>query len=442
MAEEQKLPQPNDVIEQKQGIQIIFLGNSTYFYNIDRSILDQGIWKIIEFIMGDDDLEEVMYDGPDQPVKVYHRKYGMCDTSVTIDINTINAVIQWIAQYNKKTIDQNNPILDGVMYDGSRVNITVPPASPKYPTITIRKFKQSLITILDLIDGDSISAETAAFLWTAIEGLGYKPANMLVVGGTGTGKTTFLNAISMLIPKKSRIVTIEDTPELKVKHANLLTMVSKKEQRVTMDMLLKNALRQRPDRIMVGEVRGPEAVTLFNAMNTGHDGCMGTVHANSARESIDRVTNPPMNVPPLMVNALDLVVVLKRLGGQEGGKRVIGEITEVSASGGTVQFNQIFLYDAGKGTLVSTGIPSRLREKLSKLAGIEAKDFDFLIQDRTKIIKRLVELNKEKPFSENELFDIIDKNTTHWKDEKAKKFFERVDSWIKRIQKKEDVLYL
>jgi archaeal flagellar protein FlaI len=418
------------------------MSDKDYTYEIDSSVTYQGIFKILDFILRDDSLEEIMYDGPEQPLRVYHKKYGMCDTSVKIDEQTAMSLIQWIVQYNRKTIGPNNPMFDGTLYEGSRVNITIPPASPKYPTITIRKFMTSLITSLDLIKWGTISEDTAAFIWTVVDGLGFRPSNILVVGGTGSGKTTFLNAITMFAPIKSRIITIEDTIELKVKHSNLLTMVSKTEQGVTMDMLLKNALRQRPDRIIVGEVRGAEAVTLFTAMNTGHEGCMGTLHANNARECIDRVTNPPMNVPQIMLNSLDMIIVLNKITTSQGGKRVVEEITEVSSSGGAVRFNQLFVYDAKKDKLVSTGVPSRIREKVSKRAGISAKDFDFVLNDRRQIMKRLLEIDKQRPVTENLLFSLLEKNRYHWQDELKKSTLEKFKSKIKRMQKKEDVLYL
>jgi flagellar protein FlaI len=442
----EKRIQHNIVVEQKPGLKIIFLQGGNYYY-IEKRVIMQGVFKTLDFLLKDDNLEEIMYDGPKQPVRVFHRKYGMCDTSFKLNEQMASSLIKWIAENNKKIINQNNPILDGTLYEGSRVNITIPPASPRYSTITIRKFRVPIITVLDLLKWGTISEDIAAFIWAAVDGLGSKSLNMLIVGGTGSGKTTFLNAITMFIPIRSRIVTIEDTAELRMKHANVLTMISKKEQGINMDMLLKNALRQRPDRIIVGEVRGSEASTLFGAMNTGNDGCMGTLHANNARECVDRVTNPPMNVPPMMLNALDLVVVLKKIasGGRE--QRVVCEVTEVSASGGEVRFNQLYTFDAKKNKLVSTGVPSALREDISKAAGISAKDFDFLLKDREKILKRIMELSYTQNLSIDRLLDLIEKNRFHWRDELAKKKleekkrFSKIRSWFRKDTKKEEVMY-
>jgi flagellar protein FlaI len=443
----EKRIQHNIVVEQKPGLKIIFLQGGNYYYYIEKRVIMQGVFKTLDFLLKDANLEEIMYDGPKQPVRVFHRKYGMCDTSFKLNEQMASSLIKWIAENNKKIINQNNPILDGTLYEGSRVNITIPPASPRYSTITIRKFRVPIITVLDLLKWGTISEDIAAFIWAAVDGLGSKSLNMLIVGGTGSGKTTFLNAITMFIPIRSRIVTIEDTAELRMKHANVLTMISKKEQGINMDMLLKNALRQRPDRIIVGEVRGSEASTLFGAMNTGNDGCMGTLHANNARECVDRVTNPPMNVPPMMLNALDLVVVLKKIasGGRE--QRVVCEVTEVSASGGEVRFNQLYTFDAKKNKLVSTGVPSALREDISKAAGISAKDFDFLLKDREKILKRIMELSYTQNLSIDRLLDLIEKNRFHWRDELAKKKleekkrFSKIRSWFRKDTKKEEVMY-
>ena len=410
-----------------------------FVYQVPQQAMERGVYAVLDYFLKDDQLEEVMYNGPESPVKVFHKQYGLVDTNIIWDKPQSDALIQWIVNYNRKTINPSQPIFDGTMYEGSRVNITIPPASPKYSTITIRRFATNLITVVDLIKGKTMDSHIAAFLWTAMDGLDFKPANMLIVGGTGSGKTTFLNALSMYIPQNARIITIEDTQELRMKHSNTLTMVSKKEQGVTMDMLLKNTLRQRPDRILVGEVRGSEAVTLFGAMNTGHSGCIGTLHANTARECIDRVSNPPMSVPPSMLNALDLVVVLAKIQTPKGSLRIVQEITEISASGGQVRFNQLYTYDPVKKKLVSTGIPSQLREKISTGAGISAKQFDFVLKDRAIILDALVSMEQ---LPEGRVFDLLNKNRYHWKDELAKGWFASKISKVKRMFHKEEVLYL
>ena len=309
-----------------------------------------------------------------------------------------------------------NPMLDATLEDDSRFNTTIPTASPNNSTFTIRKFKRNVITVVDLVKNGTITADAAAFLWLAIEGLGVRPANALIVGGTGSGKTTALNALAMYIPAASRIITIEDTAELVVLHANKVAMVSKKEANVTMDMLLRNALRMRPDRIIVGEVRGPEAGTLFEAMNTGHAGSLGTLHAESARETINRITNPPMSVPKSMLGPLDLIIVFKRLMTSTGNKRIIQEISEVNASGGMEpRFNTLYEYDPKKNKLVNTGIPSRLRSDIATANGMTPKQFDHIHKDRMEIITQLC---VSPTISAEYLFGKLDQLRFHWKEER------------------------
>ena len=181
-----------------------------------------------------------------------------------------------------------------------------------------------------------------------------------------------LNILSVFIPGNERIITIEDTSELQLLQNNLVKMISTTQ--VDMDSLLVNALRMRPDRIIVGEVRGKEAVTLFTAMNTGHDGCMGTLHANTAKELVTRITNPPMNVPQNMLSALNLVVVMRRF---PDGKRGVYEISEITgADKSAVRFNTIYKWDNANSAVASTGIPARMIAKISEESGLTLKDID------------------------------------------------------------------
>jgi flagellar protein FlaI len=195
----------------------------------------------------------------------------------------IELIDQMARQINRR-IDQESPILDGRLPDGSRINATIPPVSADGPSLTIRKFKRDPFTIIDLINSKTISIELAAFLWLCIDGLGVKSANAIISGGTSSGKTTTLNALSAFINPKERIITIEDTLELQIPHEHVIRMETRpanveNKGELTMNDLVKNSLRQRPDRIIVGEVRAEEAITLFTALNTGHSG-FGTLHSN------------------------------------------------------------------------------------------------------------------------------------------------------------------
>ena len=286
-----------------------------YLDSLSRKFLrDINGYGEIDPLIQDDELEEIMVIGTDKPVFVYHRKYGMMKTNIRFrNEDEIRELIDAIARQINRRIDQETPILDGRLRDGSRINATIPPVSADGPSLTIRKFRRDPLTVIDLIKTKTMSIELAAFFWLCIDGLGVKSANAIISGGTSSGKTTTLNALSAFINPKERIITIEDTLELQIPHEHVIRMETRPanvENRgeLTMNDLVKNSLRQRPDRIIVGEVRADEAITLFTALNTGHSG-FGTLHSNDARETITRLTNPPMSVPEIMIQAIDFIIM-------------------------------------------------------------------------------------------------------------------------------------
>lgn len=231
-------------------------------------------------LVRDDNLEEVMVIGTRKPVYVWHRKFYMCKTNIYFeDEREILNIIERIARQVGRRIDQQTPLLDARLPDGSRVNATIRPISLEGPTLTIRKFKKDPLTIIDLLKYGTFNLEIASLLWIFVDGLGVKPANVIVSGGTGSGKTTTLNALAMFIPPSERVISIEDTAELQLPIEHWIRLETRPPNiegrgEVTMDDLVKNTLRMRPDRIIVGEVRGPEARTMFTAMNTGHNGAL------------------------------------------------------------------------------------------------------------------------------------------------------------------------
>ena len=287
--------------------------SNEYLDNLARKLFQDLVgYGEIDPLIRDDNLEEIMVIGIDKPVFVYHREYGMMKTNILFkDAGEVMNLIDSIARQINRRIDQESPILDGRLPDGSRVNATIPPISADGPSMTIRKFKRDPLTIIDLINSKTISVELAAFFWLCFDGLGVKSANAIISGGTSSGKTTTLNALSSFINPKERIITIEDTLELQIPHEHVIRMETRPpnvENRgeLTMNDLVKNSLRQRPDRIIVGEVRGSEAITLFTALNTGHSG-FGTLHSNDARETITRLTNAPMSVPNIKTEFIGLM---------------------------------------------------------------------------------------------------------------------------------------
>jgi len=350
-------------------------------------------------LVRDDNLEEIMVIGTGRPVYVWHRVHNMCKTNIVFeDEREILNIIERIAREVGRRIDQQSPLLDARLPDGSRVNATIPPISLDGPTITIRKFKKDPLTIIDLIKYQTLSSEIAAFLWVLVDGLGVKPANILVAGGTGSGKTTTLNSLGMFIPPSERVISIEDTAELQLPVEHWIRLETRPPNlegkgEVTMDDLVKNTLRMRPDRIIVGEVRGPEARTMFTAMNTGHDGCMGTIHANSARETIVRLESPPMNVPRIMIPALDIIIMQVRFHSRKKGTiRRVTEIAEVSGlEAESIQINKLFKYDPVKDELVPTGVPSKTLATLAKHTGMSMKEIEEEIEKRKIVLDWMIE---------------------------------------------------
>ncbi len=351
----------------------------------------------LEPLLDDDEIEEVMVIGVKAPVYIAHRKHGAMPSNIVFDNDAdIQRIIERIGRFSGRKIDMANPLLDARLPDGSRVNATLRGASLDGSTITIRKFKAEALTIIDVVKWETFDSEVAAFLWLAVDGMGVKPANILVSGGTGSGKTTTLNCLGDFIPEKDRVITIEDTAELQLPLKHLIRLETKPPSvegtgAITFNDLLVNTLRMRPDRLILGEVRGPEAATLFVAMNTGHDGCMGTCHANTANETVTRLINAPMNVPLIMIPAMDLVLMQNRI--TVGGK-VKRRVTEVAEVAGTeldkVLLNKIYEHDAKDDKVKATGTPSRLKQDIAQKAGISGEDVNVELEKRKIVIDYLV----------------------------------------------------
>ncbi len=351
-------------------------------------------------LIKDDDLEEIMVIGIKRPVFVYHRKIGMMVTNVVFeDDKDIKSLIDVIARQVNRRIDQQTPILDARLPDGSRVNATIPPVSADGSSLTIRKFKKDPLTVIDLINFKTMSSHLAAFLWICVDGLGVKPCNAIIAGGTGSGKTTTLNTVTSFVPPRERIITIEDTLELQLPHTHVLRMETRPPNiegsgELDMDTLVKNSLRQRPDRVIVGEVRGHEAITLFTALNTGHSG-FGTLHSNTARETITRLINPPMNVPNIMIPALDFIIMQNRMYRPEGGSiRRITEVAEVvGMEEGNVQLNRVFEWNNVTDKLEYVGIASQTLRSLSELRGVSITEIEEEIEKRRLVLEYMADKN-------------------------------------------------
>ena len=262
-------------------------------------------------------------------------------------------VAQRIASSIGRRVDESSPMLDARLADGSRVNVIIPPLALKGPCISIRKFSKNLMGFSNFVTNDTISSELASFL----EICARSRLNIIISGGTGSGKTTLLNALSSTIDPRERIITIEDAAELQLQQTHVISLETRPPNvegrgEITQRDLMRNALRMRPDRIIVGEVRGAEAFDMLQAMNTGHNGSMSTVHSNSARDALGRIEDMilmgPGNLPirairTSMVSALDLLVHTERM--RDGVRRVTEVMEVVGLEGETVTLSALFTYE-------------------------------------------------------------------------------------------------
>ncbi len=383
-----------DIIESAPELRIPPSLKNFYANAVVREMVGYGL---IDQLMQDDLLEEIMVIGQNKPVYVFHRKYDMMKTNIVFyDEKDILDLIDRLARTVGRRVDTQMPLLDARLKDGTRVNASLPPATIDGPTVTLRKFRCDPFSVVDLIKFGTISLDVAAFLWLAVDGSGVLPANILVSGGTASGKTTTLNVLCSFIPNVERIITIEDTAELSLPLTHLVRCETRPPGiegtgEITMNSLLKNALRMRPDRIIVGEIRGEEGYTMFSAMNVGHRGSLGTVHANSAHETLIRLTNPPISVPLVMLTPLNFIIMQNRVHDLRKGtiRRIteVAELTEVDADGPKMQV--LWSWDAAKDEIYRTGAKSVYFQMLSRFSGLSEQQINVEIEERKKILQDL-----------------------------------------------------
>ncbi len=336
----------------------------------------------LEELLDNPDYSEIMVNGPNH---VYVESAGKLElTGITFrdDAHVINVIDRIVSQIGRH-IDESSPMVDARLPDGSRVNAVIPPISLVGPVLTIRKFGKKPITAKKLIEFGSISPKMLAFLEACVKG----KLNIIVSGGTGSGKTTLLNVLSSFIPENERIVTIEDAAELQLKQEHLVTLESRPSNlegkgAITIRSLVKNALRMRPDRIIVGEVRSEETLDMLQAMNTGHDGSLTTTHANSPRDTLARIETmvmmsgmelPLKAIRDQVASAIDLIIQQSRL---RDGTRKITSVSEiVGMEGDVVSMQELFVYetegkiDSGgkfKGQFRATGVRPYCTEKIKQ----------------------------------------------------------------------------
>jgi pilus assembly protein CpaF len=351
----------------------------------------------IQPLLDRDDISEVMVNGPNQ---VYIELKGKLTLSNVkfVDNDHVLRVIERIVTPLGRRIDESSPMVDARLPDGSRVNAIIPPLSLVGPVVTIRKFNKDPLKVDDLIRFGSMTPEFAEFIRAAV----VAGANVIISGGTGSGKTTLLNVLSSFIPANERILTIEDAAELQLQQPHCVRLEARPANnegkgRIAIRDLVVNALRMRPDRIVVGECRGGEALDMLQAMNTGHDGSLTTVHSNSARDTLNRIETmvlmagmelPLRAIRQQIASAIDLIVHQSRL--RDGSRKVVQAAEVVGMEGDTIVMQDIFRFEQtgidenGKilGELLPTGLRPRINDRIID-AGIHLPPSVFGLNDGT-----------------------------------------------------------
>ena len=374
----EKVTKAIDVALAEAGTPLSSTDRARLVREITHNILGYGP---IEPFLADPEVTEVMVNNHHT---IYVERRGLIEeTEVRFgsERHLLQVIDRIVAQTGRR-IDESSPMVDARLPDGSRVNAIIPPLAITGPSLTIRKFSREPLSMDDLVSFGSLSHQAAAFLEACVEG----KLNVLISGGTGTGKTTLLNVLSSFIPERERIITIEDAAELKLVQRHVISLEARPSNiegkgAITIRDLVRNALRMRPDRIVVGECRGPEAVDMLQAMNTGHDGSLTTIHANSPRDALARTETlvltagfelPLKAIRDQIASAFDLIIQVNRL---VDGRRRITHITEVGRMEGDVitlqdLFVASFVDEAGGEQVTSkmrhTGIRPGFDDKLEQ----------------------------------------------------------------------------
>jgi flagellar protein FlaI len=401
------------------GVNLSYESYKKIYYYLCRDFIG---FNEIDPILRDYFVEDIECNGVNSPVYVIHRVYRNIKTSVVFkQMDELESLVEKLAQRCGKHISYADPILDGTLPDGSRVNATyTPDITSKGPTFTIRKFTKTPWTPTQLISFKTLSPEMMAYLWILVQ---YK-MNILVTGGTASGKTTLLNAVAFFIPPEARVVSIEDTRELNLPRENWLPSVvrssagNKKENEITLFTLLRSSFRQAPDYVIVGEVRGKEAFVLFQGMASGHSS-ISTMHADSVDTLIKRLETPPIELSPTLLNVLDCVCIMTHAIVRKEETRKLREIVEVVNvnSEGTATINTPFTWNAGEDQFYFKK-SSKVFEKIGKRYGMDIKELDLEFRRRVKL---LYNLYLKKKFSFEDVQEIVQKYYKH-PDEVMKEF--------------------
>lgn len=372
-------------------------GKKLVYYYLHRDFMGNGL---IDGILKDPIIEDISCDGSHVPVFVYHSSYGFLPTNVKFrDDDELDSFIRMLIQKTGKNISISSPLVDAILPDGSRVQASI----GKYittngPSFTIRKFTKVPLSPVDLISNGTATADIFAYLWILTE----YGANIMITGGTATGKTTFLNAILLFAPPDKKIVSIEDTREINLYHENWLSTVTRagfmqsgngrNSGEIDMFDLLVSSLRHRPDYVVIGEVRGKETFTVFQAMSVGrYSYC--TFHAESVDTLIHRLESKPINIPRNLISSLDTVVVLSVKEIQGRNRRMastISEITGVDQENGDIVTNRLYDWNSSSMSYDSS-LFSYVLERIAARTGQNLSDLENELRIRAEILKKLLE---------------------------------------------------
>ncbi|MBU3968091.1 MAG: type II/IV secretion system ATPase subunit [Euryarchaeota archaeon] len=349
----------------------------------------------LDVLLKDPMIEDISCDGADVPVYLYHRKYTNIETNVIFEEEELNNAILKLAQVSGKSISTGYPILNARLPDGSRLEATLGrEVTTRGGTITIRKFREEPFTPIDLIKYGTFNTEVMAYLWIAVE----NHKNIIIVGETAAGKTTVLNAISLFIPSESKVITIEDTRELTLYHKNWIpatireTFMGQEAADIDMYELLRSALRQRPEFLLVGEIRGKESYTLFQAMSTGHT-TFSTMHAGSIQTAVNRLLSEPINVPLMMLSSLDIMIieVLRHVGKKRVRRtETVSEFVGINAASGDISTREVYKWNPVHDSIEKSGASSVL-DSIMHNRGWDKERINKELEDRKALLQYLLD---------------------------------------------------
>ena len=371
------------------------------FYYLIRDFRGYGR---IDPLLEDKHIEDISCDGYDLPIFVYHDSYKDIKTNIVFEEAELDNFVVRLAQQSGQHISIGDPMVEATLQDGSRAEISLGrEVTPRGSAFTIRQYAEDPMTPIDLINYGTFSVEQMAYFWLCIE----HNKSLIFAGGTASGKTTSMNAVSMFIPPRSKVLTIEDTRELSLYHDNWLSSITRERlsEGTNIDMydLLRSALRHRPEYIIVGEVRGAEAVTLFQAMNTGHT-TFSTLHADSIETAINRLENEPINVPRAMVQSLDMISIQtqKRMDNERVRRaEVIGELRGIDQRTGELDYASTFQWNPNTDTFAQND--SQLLDEIQDERGWSRKELLEEIRNRQRFLSFL----QEQGFNEYRRFTAL-----------------------------------